>query len=207
MADQPGSPQQLWPCPNCKAEIPGTSQFCPSCGHQLVTQEHPGPAQQQTTVTTPPPAKRGWSTRKKVAVFAGVGLLVLMALAAVRGPTPPRPATEPGAVPVAPGATPRPQPAAQPVTLVRAQGSGTQNTRPFNATGPWTLNWTYDCTGSVFDQGNFIVTLYTPPERLRAVTVNELGDKDQGSNPVYTEGELYLSVSSGCDWTLEARQP
>ncbi len=93
---QESTPERLWPCPNCTTPIPGSSTFCPRCGHQLMTQQPP-PAEQSVPPThgshpqmaTPPPiplmhgappagAQKRLS-RKQIAIGA-VGVLVALVL-------------------------------------------------------------------------------------------------------------------------------
>lgn len=88
---------QLWPCPRCQAKIPSTSQFCPTCGLQLVGAASGAPP------AAPTPGKSGMSRGKKVAITAGVVIVALLVVGALGNATrPPAGSPQPAA-----GTTPR----------------------------------------------------------------------------------------------------
>lgn len=103
----------LWPCPRCQTRIPASSQFCPTCGYQLVAQQgshsyvSTGTGTPQVP-TAPPRAAgwRGWSRNKKLAAAGGAFLAVLIVLGAISGPRRPPTASAPTSTPTIGAAAP-----------------------------------------------------------------------------------------------------
>ena len=95
---------------------------------------------------------------------------------------------------------PKPKPAAEKV-LLSESGSGIKKTERFQTNGPWHLKYSYDCTGQLGGQGNFIVSEYSGGDSIPSdVLVNELDSQGQSTTPVYDPGQHYLDVNSECSW-------
>jgi hypothetical protein len=148
--------------------------------------------------------RRGWSTRRKIVVAAAVVFVGLLIVGALAGPPSPNP--RPIATPTQPGSSATKTVAAQRVTLLDTLGSGINKTKPFTTTGPWTIAYTYDCTA--FGQNGLLqIFVYSPPESLEDIAVNELGKNGSGSTQQYGTGDFYLQMNSVCDWTVKVTQP
>lgn len=151
-------------------------------------------------------------TRRRVLIGVGFVLALAVVASLVRedpgassSPSPVAASTEPTAPPSEHAASTPAQPA-EPVTLLDTAGSGIQNSTTFTTSSPWTLAYTYDC--AAFGQaGNFQVYVYSPPENLEGIAVNELDTQGAASTQQYGTGEFYLSMNSVCDWTVGVTQP
>jgi hypothetical protein len=86
-------------------------------------------------------------------------------------------------------------------TLLQASGNGIKNTGPFTVSGPWTLAYTYDCSG-FGSKGNFIVEVADSNGGMVGFAANELGAKGSASTAQYSTGNLHLEVNSECAWTV-----
>lgn len=94
-----------------------------------------------------------------------------------------------------------------PVTLLSLSGSGIKNSQTFTVTGPWTINYSYDCSSFLNSSGNFIVTVADSSGSPVEFPVNELGTKATSTSQAYSTGALHLEMNSECDWTVKATQP
>lgn len=112
-------------------------------------------------------------------------------------------------------AAPAPQPApasstAAPASktatvLLDVKGSGTKSTQIFTVPNEWALAWAYDCT-NFGQQGNFAVDIYRNGQiSFVDLGVNELGSKGNDIEYYHAGGQIYLQVSSECDWHIIAQ--
>lgn len=146
--------------------------------------------------TDPGPAK---TPAPKKNTAGGLGCLVVLGLIvwaiATRGSTTP----SAGGAPVAPpAATARPATA----VLLELTGNGIKKSRPFSATGPWTLGYDFNCSGFANGTGNFIVTVFGTDGSLRDIAVNELAARGNSTTQGYETGQLYLEMNSECSWAV-----
>lgn len=109
-----------------------------------------------------------------------------------------------------------PSPVASAQVLLDIHGSGSKTTEKFTAAGDWNLQWSYDCTAGLTQNGAvpsgyhcaFIVHVKMPDghNSLENQGVNQLGVKDQGVENYHTGGMFYLTVEVCCtdnSWTLK----
>ena len=62
-------------CPQCNAEMPTTTRFCPECGHRVGTETGPAPIPAVSQVSEAPPAtpeERTWAALSHLVAFAGL---------------------------------------------------------------------------------------------------------------------------------------
>jgi hypothetical protein len=103
-----------------------------------------------------------------------------------------------------------------PQVLLDLKGSGTKTTEKFTAAGDWDLEWSYDCTAGLIQNGvvpsgyhcSFIVHVKQPDGHFSAENqgVSQLGVKDQGVENYHTGGTFYLEVQVCCSdnsWTIK----
>jgi hypothetical protein len=97
--------------------------------------------------------------------------------------------------------------APSPQVLLDLQGTGDKSTQAFTASGNWDLQWSYDCTAGLTQNGtipsgyhcSFIVDVRTSDGQLsRNQGVNQLGVKDQGVEHFHVGGSFYLEVQVCC---------
>jgi hypothetical protein len=106
--------------------------------------------------------------------------------------------------------------AASPQVLLDLQGTGDKSTQEFTASGNWDLQWSYDCTAGLTQNGaipsgyhcSFIVVIKTSDgnRSLENQSVTQLGVKDQGVEHYHTGGTFYLEVQVCCvdnNWTIK----
>jgi hypothetical protein len=91
-------------------------------------------------------------------------------------------------------------PPAGPTMLLDQTGSGINNTKPFTAAGPWTLKYSFDCSGFGSGQGNFAVIVAGDDGVPVAIPVNALDASGNDSSQVYQTGSLHLEINSECTW-------
>lgn len=90
-------------------------------------------------------------------------------------------------------------PAAAPATVLKVSGNGIKNTKQFTTGDNWTINYSYDCSGTFGGEGNFQVYVDYP---TGDVAVNELGAKGASSSAETGAGTHSLKVASECPWTV-----
>ncbi|MGR3178522.1 MAG: hypothetical protein ACUZ8E_10740 [Candidatus Anammoxibacter sp.] len=73
-------------------------------------------------------------------------------------------------------------------------GSGGKNTRPFNTSGPWEIQW--DANGDIFQ-----LYLYTADGSLRGVPANQQGS-GKGTSYQPKAGKFYLQVNAIGSWQI-----
>jgi hypothetical protein len=106
--------------------------------------------------------------------------------------------------------------AASPQVLLDLHGSGTKTTEKFTAAADWDLQWSYDCTAGLGQNGvipsgyhcSFIVHIVQPDGHasLENQGVNQLGVKDQSVEHYHAGGTFYLQVQVCCSdnsWTVQ----
>ncbi|KQC39003.1 hypothetical protein [Frankia sp. ACN1ag] len=95
---------------------------------------------------------------------------------------------------------------AAPAALLQKTGTGINTTEQFTTKGPWTLDWSYDCSKFGTD-GNFIVTVEKDSgDKLTTdAGVNQLGPKGTGTEHFYDKATFHLSVNSECAWTVAVK--
>jgi hypothetical protein len=145
------------------------------------------------------PATPGTPTPKPTNTKGGLGCLAILAVIVwavfLRGGSSGSATTDAPARPLV--ATVRPAVA----TLLELSGNGIKKSRPFTATGPWTLGYQFDCS-SFGVSGNFIVTVGDTTGGIVDFAVNELAARGQDSTQEYDTGDLYLEMNSECTWSV-----
>lgn len=135
---------------------------------------------------------------------AGLGCLVVIGLvvwlAFFRGGSDPAPASAPRATPPAVAATARPAAA----VLLDVKGNGIKKSKPFTTTGPWSLEYDFDCSSFGYS-GNFGVIVYRTDGSIEDVAVNELATRGHDTTQGYAVGDLYLDMNSECSWVVQVR--
>ena len=87
--------------------------------------------------------------------------------------------------------------------LLQVTGSGSKDTATFTAPATWKIGWAYDCTKFGMP-GNFIVDVYVNGG-LVAGDINEVNTKGSGvGKAINGAGQAYLSITSECDWAVNA---
>jgi hypothetical protein len=113
-------------------------------------------------------------------------------------PTPPS-GGAPTTVPA--GTSPASSPPAGTGVLAEQFGQGDGQVGPFGAPGPWTLSWTYDCSGSG-GHGSFSVLVSSGSAAYPPVRSSGVHATGQASYPA---GQAFrLSVQTTCAWTVRA---
>ncbi len=142
-------------------------------------------------------------------LYAGTVVLAVVLGACTTSPKATPASTTPSSAPAtaAPAATSKaPSTTAAPKVLLSQQGSGTATTADFVAPTDWNLAWTYDCSN--FGQsGNFTVTVMNKTganAELSDQPVNQLGMSGNSVEHYHAGGDVYLTVSSECNWTIKA---
>lgn len=74
-------------------------------------------------------------------------------------------------------------------------GSGGKNTRPFNTSGPWEIQW--DAKGDIFQ-----IYLYSADGSLRGVPANQQGS-GKGTSYQPRAGKYYLQVNALGNWRID----
>lgn len=153
----------------------------------------------------PPPRRRSWPRRHKIltSLFAGLGLIFAIGIAAAAASPPPS-ASAPPPAPVTRAATSPAQPAVavKPRLVVKFSGNGDTNTVRFAVSATWKLAYSYDCSG-FGTQGNFAVE-EDGGSNPGGVSVNEIGMGKTGTSWAYSDaGTHYLEVFSECAWTMK----
>jgi predicted small lipoprotein YifL len=106
--------------------------------------------------------------------------------------------------------------AASPQVLLDLQGSGDKSTQTFTVAGNWDLQWSYDCTAGLSQNGvippgyhcSFIVNVKTSAghRSIENQGVSQLGVKDQSVEHFHTGGTFYLEVQVCCadnSWAIK----
>jgi hypothetical protein len=91
-------------------------------------------------------------------------------------------------------------------------GSGDTSTPQFtispNDSGNWVMAYTYDCSGQVTGNGNFIVNEDNGSDSTSsAVSINNLDKGQTGAWNVYSDaGAHYLAIQTQCPYTIKVEQ-
>jgi hypothetical protein len=95
-------------------------------------------------------------------------------------------------------------PAPHESVLLQTSGSGTQTTKEFTATGPWSIAWSFDCgtdgAGSFF-LDVFNASDHTPDFKNRGVDV-EGEQHDSATSHFAHPGTFYFEITSTCAWSI-----
>ena len=196
---------------------------CPTGNSTAETEHTMYDPRYQQPYAPPPQAPRtsGWkiagigclSVFGAVVVFGAIGAAmhsssssspspVTTAAVQAAAPVPARTTAAPAQAPAAPPATTAAAPPS-PSVVATFHGSGTQNTPPFNVTATWQLAYAFDCSGTSFSQGNFMVYEYDGTT-LKGILVNDLASSKSADSWAYDgPGTRHLEISSECAWTVE----
>jgi hypothetical protein len=94
-------------------------------------------------------------------------------------------------------------PPSLPVSFDSGQSGVTANTKEFAATGPWTLDWQYNCPSNE-DPGEFTVEINQPSDDdTLDLGPDQLGVSGSGSNNYDDSGVFSLDVVSECNWSID----
>jgi hypothetical protein len=95
-------------------------------------------------------------------------------------------------------------PAPHESVVLQTSGSGTQTTKEFTVTGPWSIAWSFDCgadSGGSFFLDVFNASDHTPDFKNRGVDVE--GEKhDSATSRFANPGTFYLEITSTCSWSI-----
>jgi hypothetical protein len=88
-----------------------------------------------------------------------------------------------------------------PTIVLSETGSGSQTTRKFPVSDDWDLRWAYNCD-NIGMASNFQVYIDGGSGEIGP---NELAMKGDGTDHLHGgSGYRYLTINSGCNWTIEA---
>src|ERR1700677_437809 len=92
-------------------------------------------------------------------------------------------------------------PAGADTTTFSSSSIGSSGTTPdFNESGPWSMSWTYSCSGL---PGDFIVDVVQPEDSYSFdVGPQEQGSGSSGEDYFYDTGQFSLEIDSGCSWSI-----
>jgi len=196
-------------CQRCGAEHASGTRFCPACGLKPgAPPVRPGAA---PTVAPSPGRLRSFASRLGLLLLCVVAMAVFVAVTGTGQRAPATNATVNASVPTAVEApkevqTATAQAVKAPVTLTEMSGDGNGDTALFTATGPWDINYTYDCTG----RDGVIVSLDIWNAAGNRISENFRQGRmtpGTGSDVVHlaTPGTWRVHVLSICRWRVTVR--
>jgi hypothetical protein len=92
-------------------------------------------------------------------------------------------------------------PAGADTTTFSSSTVGSSGTTPdFNENGPWSMSWSYNCSGG---QGDFVVIVNQPLDSASFdIGPEEQGSGSSGEDYFYDAGQFSLEIDSGCSWSI-----